>query len=68
MAAQRQDGVREACQFFEDELSVPERSEDGASAGGPQVEGDEVFGLHVSVCDFWVVQKNSFFCRFDVVI
>ena len=68
MIAQRQDGIREACQFLEDELSVPERAEDGASAGGPQIEGDEVFGLHVSVCDFWVVQKNSFFRRLNVVI
>ena len=68
MAAQRQDGIRETGQFLEDELSVPERAENGAAAGGPQVEGDEVFGLHVSVCDFWVVQNNSFFRRFNVVI
>jgi hypothetical protein len=68
MSAQRQDGIRETGQFLEDELSVPERAENGAAAGGPQVEGDEVFGLHVSVCDFWVVQNNSFFRRFNVVI
>ena len=63
VAAEAEHGVREAGQLLEGELPVAERAEDRPAAGGPEVEGDEVFGLHVSACGF-VFTKERFFLLF----
>ena len=60
VVAEVEHGVRETRQLLEREFPVVKRTENCPSAGGPQVEGDEVFGLHVGSI-FRFSQKNTFF-------